>query len=87
MHFQASLYYDIVDHYLQSNERNITNTITSITDLLAEEWKTNAYYNGAYVPGAYLYQKKFILLANFVSKTIPDISSGEWVSSGKDGNE
>ena len=61
---------NVVDNMLHTDERNITNTISTLILMLVNEYKMNAFVNNAYLPGTYMYQKKLIFLSNFLIENV-----------------
>lgn len=57
------------------DERNITLTISNIQRSLENEYVKNANANDVYLPGTYLFRKRFIFLTNFVSENISHIDT------------
>lgn len=68
------MFTSVVDSILQTNnERDITNTTTTLLYELANEFENNDNANGVLIPETFMFAKKFIFLTNFISKNVSEI--------------
>ena len=77
LYLQSSSFTDVVDNVIQSDEREILNTILKIFDSFPNDFIYNAYSNGVFIPETYMLAKKFIFFTNFVSEYISQIDQIE----------
>lgn len=73
--WQASLFTNVIDNIIQ-NDNYIINTTQTILQLFTDEYMFNEYdeTSDAFIPETYMFAKKFILLTNFVSKNLFEMS-------------
>ena len=60
---------------LRTDERNITSTVSTIINSLNGEYEQNIYTHDAYLPGTFMFAKRFIFLTNFVSENVDNIQT------------